>query len=310
MNTQLFQLVFFGCTCLLSCQGLAATRPPTYRDRSQLLIPRQTVSGSSPPTFTVYTTVSALDPFQTQATSTQTTFSSSTITRSPTSTTILTVTVTVTYVGPFLQNSGCSLASQEIVYCTSLSPGFLTMPYESKTSCLCSFGGEPFNSAVSICAQYASTADIGLYSELASWEGFCNTLTSSSPISKTTTPTRTFSSSTGGPGTGTQSPSSSPTSSATTPNSSNGIAALTTPQRAGIISGCTIFGVGLGGLAAYAACFKGKRTSTSTEKEKKKNDIATSGVVAPAASPLMQKSEFPSPEISEDYHPLPKRATV
>ncbi|KAF8860939.1 hypothetical protein BDZ45DRAFT_800402 [Acephala macrosclerotiorum] len=308
MNTLLFQLALLGCTCLLSCEGLAATLSPNYRDQGQLLLPRQTASTGLLPTFTIYTTVSALDPFQSHATSTQTTFSSSTITRSPASATVVTVTVTFTYVGPFLQNGGCSLASQEIVYCTSLSPGFMTMPHASKTSCLCSSQGEPFDVAVNSCAQYASTADTSLYSELVSWEGFCSTTSSTSPaLSRaTTTPIETFSSLGNPSGTATQSPSSLPTPTLTS-GSSHGIAALTTPQRIGIISGCAIFGIGLGGLASYVACFKRKRSPTNGQAEKE--ETSDSGVLAPAASPLMQKSRFSSPEISNTQNPLPKRAT-
>lgn len=176
MRFQFFQpiLVFLGYNSLLLCQSLAAIRQ-NDRTRGSFLLPRKTTSISTLPAITVYTTVSALDPFQ----STQTTFSSDTTNNIPTSATVVTVTVTDADVGPFMQNSGCSVASQELVYCTSLSHGFMTMPWASQTDCLCSFEDD-FNGAVDSCAQYASIADTSLYSEITSWQDFCSTAAASS----------------------------------------------------------------------------------------------------------------------------------
>ncbi|KAE8448712.1 hypothetical protein EG329_008927 [Mollisiaceae sp. DMI_Dod_QoI] len=284
---------------------MATARPESY-GTSQNVRPRQAVATgfgtSTKSTSTVYITVNASDPFQSLASSTQR-LSSSVITSASQSNTPVT-TVTITSNGPFMANSDCSYASYVMTSCISASPGFMTMPHSSQASCLCYYPTSSvvtdFDDAVYSCAQYASTVDTSIYSELVSWEGFCTSrilstscASSSSSEFRTTTvgvPTGTASSSaTSGPSAG-----------------SAGVTDLTSAQRAGIISGCTIVGAGLGGLVVFSVCIQRRRKSAS----ERKNPIATSAVPGLPSSLVNEKQKLRSPEVSGELSPLQSRMTL
>ncbi|TVY94238.1 hypothetical protein LAWI1_G000761 [Lachnellula willkommii] len=78
------------------------------------------------------------------------------------------------------RNPGCSTLSFALSYCSSVSPGFLTMSPSDQAPCLCysasSFNPSFFDNAVQTCADYAQTADPADYRDIAALEGFCSSV--------------------------------------------------------------------------------------------------------------------------------------
>ncbi|KAH6669588.1 hypothetical protein B0J14DRAFT_599018 [Halenospora varia] len=76
--------------------------------------------------------------------------------------------------------SACSFAYSAISYCSSVSPGFLSMAETKQAPCLCysstSWVPGIFDGAVATCASYASTAAPSDYSALHALEGFCTSV--------------------------------------------------------------------------------------------------------------------------------------
>jgi hypothetical protein len=76
------------------------------------------------------------------------------------------------------QDPACCLLSSAIELCTSLTPYFMALPQMSQAECLCfssaQYNPGLFDSAVSSCAQYASTAVPTAWNALTDLEGFCN----------------------------------------------------------------------------------------------------------------------------------------
>jgi hypothetical protein len=71
--------------------------------------------------------------------------------------------------------------SQELSFCNFITPGFSTAPYTDQRSCLCGsstivgqFTGAVFDEELSICADYAFTAQSSDYPKLTSLENFCS----------------------------------------------------------------------------------------------------------------------------------------
>jgi hypothetical protein len=76
------------------------------------------------------------------------------------------------------QDPACCLLSSAIELCTSLTPYFMALPQMSQAECLCfsattQYNPGLFDSAVSSCAQYASTAVPAVWNALNDLEGFC-----------------------------------------------------------------------------------------------------------------------------------------
>jgi len=95
--------------------------------------------------------------------------------------------------------AACGTVDFALSYCSSVSPGFLTMALTDQAPCLCysstSWIPDAFDGAVETCAEYAATAlPASEYSDLAGLEGFCSAIgdveNSGSPatVSATTTP--------------------------------------------------------------------------------------------------------------------------
>jgi hypothetical protein len=105
--------------------------------------------------------------------------------------------LTVQPTGLVTTNSACSLVSYYLSSCNSASPGFSTLDYVYQIPCLCYSSitiwlPGLFDSAVSSCAQYVSTAELSEYTQLTSLVGFCP----SSQPSTTSIKTTSFSTST------------------------------------------------------------------------------------------------------------------
>ena len=75
------------------------------------------------------------------------------------------------------QDPACCLLSSAIELCTSLTPYFMALPQMSQAECLCfssaQYNPGLFDSAVSSCAQYASTAVPTAWNALNDLGGFC-----------------------------------------------------------------------------------------------------------------------------------------
>lgn len=75
-------------------------------------------------------------------------------------------------------NPGCSTVDFALSYCSSVSPGFLSMDVSEQAPCLCysssSFNPAFFDSAVQTCANYVSTAAPDLYTDISALEKFCS----------------------------------------------------------------------------------------------------------------------------------------
>jgi len=85
--------------------------------------------------------------------------------------------------GDATSKPACSWISHELSFCNSISPGFSTASYTDQRSCLCDrswsttigqFTGAVFDEEVSICADYAFTAQFSDYPKLTSLERFCS----------------------------------------------------------------------------------------------------------------------------------------
>ncbi|TVY54608.1 hypothetical protein LCER1_G004332 [Lachnellula cervina] len=111
-------------------------------------------------------------------------------------------------------NPGCSTLSFALSYCSSASPGFLSMSSSAQAPCLCystsSFNPGFFDNAVHTCADYAQTADPADYTDIAALEGFCSSVGDVLQHTNTAAPTTRNSGSTtaltGGPQTGNTAP--------------------------------------------------------------------------------------------------------
>ncbi|KAH8679771.1 hypothetical protein BGZ60DRAFT_400649 [Tricladium varicosporioides] len=73
--------------------------------------------------------------------------------------------------------SACSFVYSAISYCSSVSPGFLTMSVSKQAPCLCYSSATwvpgVFDGAIATCASYYSTASPTDYSVYHAFEGFC-----------------------------------------------------------------------------------------------------------------------------------------
>lgn len=74
--------------------------------------------------------------------------------------------------------SACNLVNSLIEACTSLTPGFATMPATNQASCLCyvttsTWAPTLFDNAVSTCMEFAKTAETSVYPIVQTLEGFC-----------------------------------------------------------------------------------------------------------------------------------------
>jgi hypothetical protein len=83
--------------------------------------------------------------------------------------------------------AACTFALDAIDYCSSVSPGFLSMAPSRQAPCLCysSTAWVPtiFDGAVSTCASYARTADPADYSAISGLQGFCSSVGNVKPAS-------------------------------------------------------------------------------------------------------------------------------
>lgn len=83
--------------------------------------------------------------------------------------------------GDATANPACFWVSQELSFCSFVSPGFSTASYRDQRSCLCDrsttvgqFTGAVFDEEVSLCADYAFTAQFSDYPSLTSLENLCS----------------------------------------------------------------------------------------------------------------------------------------
>lgn len=77
--------------------------------------------------------------------------------------------------------AACSYVDGALSFCSSVSPGFATMPLTDQAPCLCYsttvWMPDVFDGAVYTCAQYAATAlPESLYTDLTSLEGYCSAI--------------------------------------------------------------------------------------------------------------------------------------
>jgi hypothetical protein len=97
------------------------------------------------------------------------------------------------YIGVLQQNTACCLLSSALSICTSLTPGFTTLPPTQQASCLCYsstlFQPTIFDGAVKGCADYAITAAPGAYGAIEGLEGFCSNIGAGTGIAGTETRT-------------------------------------------------------------------------------------------------------------------------
>ncbi|TVY45192.1 hypothetical protein LOCC1_G004587 [Lachnellula occidentalis] len=108
------------------------------------------------------------------------------------------------------RNPGCSTVSFALSFCSSVSPGFLSMSSTDQAPCLCystsSFNPGFFDNAVQTCADYAQTADPADYSDIAALDGFCSSVgdvwVNTNTMAPTTRDSGSTTALTGGPQTG------------------------------------------------------------------------------------------------------------
>ncbi|TVY17364.1 hypothetical protein LARI1_G004980 [Lachnellula arida] len=98
--------------------------------------------------------------------------------------------------------AACGYALDALDYCSSISPGFLSMAPSRQAPCLCysstAWIPSAFDGAVSTCADYAMTADPQDYSAIAPLKGFCSNVGNVRPASTPATATATRASSASG----------------------------------------------------------------------------------------------------------------
>ncbi len=82
-----------------------------------------------------------------------------------------------TTTNPFTTISSCSEWNAIITSCEAATPGFSTLSYAQKFSCLCfngtSFDAQYFDGAANSCANYLSTGIPSLYASISAYESLC-----------------------------------------------------------------------------------------------------------------------------------------